>query len=381
MENGMEKKIVLLLSSLDISKEQINLLSDLVEQNIDWFKVVRYAINNKVLMIVWHNLTNLKLSLYLPPYLRRMLNQIYLSTKKDNDLFFNEIEKIKMEFSNYGVSISLLKGAYLIPYIYKDYGIRSMNDIDCLVDYEHSEMISEIMTKLGYMNGIIDIDNLKIKPLTRKEEILWKTSMSNLPPFYKLNNEHSLKYIKVDFSTKLDLNTSYDLTKDFLQHNKNSYLDAPFFFLHLCSHLYKEAVNDTYIKLHKDLNLVKFCDIRQFIISMNKNDLLFAIKYAKKNKLYKSVYYTLYYLNELYDDDYSYYMDLLEVDDDSFLKEYNIVGTTSISVWKKPFIERIFSDNNEDEIENMPMFFNNYKLEHAIQKKGGTNGNDQRIFD
>lgn len=366
----MEQKVVILLSRLDLSEKEKKLLLELINQNIDWFKVVRYAINNKVLMLLWHNITKLKISLYLPPYLRRMLNQIYLSTKKDNEIFFQEINKIKNEFETNGIQISLLKGTYLIPHIYKDYGTRSMNDIDCLVNYKDSALITDIMKKLGYVNGIIDIDNCTIKPLTRKEEILWKTSMTNLPAFYKFNNEHSLKYIKVDFSTKLDFNTDYDLTKEFLQYNKNNFLDKPFFFLHLCCHLYKEAVNDTYIKLHKDLNLIKFCDVREYMLSMKKDELMLAIKYANENKLNKQVYFTLFYLNQLYNEDYNDYINLLDIKDSSFLDEYNIVGTLKTSTWKKTFFERLFSDNNEDEMINTPLFFNNYKLEHATQKKG-----------
>ena len=366
-----EQEVIIKLSKMNMTKEDKNFVIKEVEKGVNWKEIVYLASRNKTLPLLWKNIKELHSESFVPVHIRKMIQYVVIGVRTDNILFLNEFEQIKSLLLQEEVLFLPLKGIYMIPNIYKSCDIRTMGDIDCLVDRKDVTKVQKVMAELGYVQGEIDLAKKEIKPFERFKEIVWNTQMTNMPPFYKLSDESSLGYVKVDFSVCLDFDRNYDLTQKLLKDaNINSELRTVVLFLHVCAHLYKEATNDTYIKLNKDVNLVKFCDVREFLLSHEKENFLdCVVKYANANGLGDALYYSLYYLIQIYGDDYSNTLKRINMSDVDIISYYKKSGSNELIEWKKNIMQRLFSDSNEDEMDYDPEFFKIFEMKHAVTKK------------
>lgn len=370
-EDMKEQEIIIILSRLYLNDQEKKYVIDEVKKGVDWKQIIFWACKNKILPLIWNNIIRLHIESFVPVYMRKMIQYMVMGVKLDNILYLEEFEKIKLLLDREKVFFLPLKGTYLIPNIYKSYSIRTMGDVDCLVSKKNVEKIKKVMEEIGYIQGEIDLIKKEIKPLERFKEIVWNTHMTNMPPFYKLTDKSSLGYIKIDFSVCLDFDRNYELTERLLEDaNSNTKQKKIVLFLHVCAHLYKEAVNDTYIKLNKDINLIKFCDIREFILSQNpKSFLSDVIAYANENGVGDALYYSLYYLTHIYGDDYRDLLSKINVSNSNIINCYKKSGTDELVEWKKSITQRLFSDDNEDELSYNPAFFELFEMKHAVTQK------------
>ena len=75
------------------------------------------------------------------------------------------------------------------------------------------------------------------------------------------------------------------------------------FFLHLCSHLYKEATTLPWIEMHRDMTLYKYADIYLLLSEISENDILAIFNRATVLGLDKICAYTILETVELFDID------------------------------------------------------------------------------
>lgn len=124
-------------------------------------------------------------------------------------------------------------------------------------------------------------------------------------------------------------------------------------------HFYDEAKHTASIAAFKDLNLIKMCDIREFILACVSYDdieqtILFAIKY----KLERALYYTMHCLKTVYNDGFENdTMNSLKIDDTSFLTLFGENTRNEKYSFSKTFWDRFFSCGNHDELKERPKHF------------------------
>lgn len=359
-----EQNLVLLASRLTFSDKDEESLSYLLKQELDWFKIFRIALKNKVLNLFWFNFNTRGYIKMIPPNLERIMHFYYLGTKERNKVYIKDLDMVlsKMYFSH--IDCVPVKGGVLIPSLYKDFGIRTINDVDCMI--KHSDILSVriIMNDLGYIEGDYDSRTNSIVKVSREKNILWKNKMNNLLPFKKLSSSDFVNISEFDFCFSLDLELDYEPINIMIsraeknEDDTNKNLKASDCFIHLCCHLYKEATNAMWVVLGKDLNLIKFCDVREFILQkLNQQEIDNAIKFANEHNLTKAVYFTLYYLNEIYNDGYELeIMKELNISDESFIYMFGNKDYGKDLKWKKTFWERLFADDNNDELKHNPRY-------------------------
>lgn len=353
MDNdSKEKKLILLLCRLTFSEQEKNEIKELVAQTINWMKVYEYSISNKITTLVWNNLKNLDVQYNIPKYLKNILKFAEIGIQKQNELYIRQIEGITNEFKIYNCVCIPVKGSFFIPNMYKDYRIRYMGDIDFLIRKKDIPTAYKVMKEKGYIQGQYIASQNTILPITRKDDITWKLKMSHLYPFVKKIDSEYLGAIKCDFRFALDDRLDPEPINEMIQSYDGNILPA-YRFIHLCTHLYEEAKKEIYIILGKDINLIKFCDIREFVLNfMNENDFEMVIDFASRYCLNTAVYFTLWHLNQIYNDGYEEkIMDRIQIEDTKFLHTFGKTDETQTQVWKKSFWERLFSGYNLDEIE------------------------------
>ena len=187
---------------------------------------------------------------------------------------------------------ALLKGAILFQYYPEGY--RTSNDIDLLVLPSQVSKIGKILTRNGFQQGYIRDD--EFVPATRKEIIESKMMRGETVPYIKKLNLSCMKYLEVDINFSLDYkNGKPDTLRRMLKraHMRNingmsiQTIDCEDFFIHLCSHLYKEATTMPWIEMKRDMTLYKYCDIYMLLSNMDKDETSKMLMRAKELSMEK----------------------------------------------------------------------------------------------
>lgn len=352
-----EQELILLLNRLHFDERTLERIEHLLMTDINWFELFKLAFYHKNVTLCWSNLQKHFPEILLPKYLDDAIRCIYYGFKKRNEAYQKEIKSLISMLNEQGIKVIPVKGSMLIPDIYKDYGIRYSGDADFLIRYRDIENLDRVLTNdMGYTKGNYSVNRGCIEPVSRMEEIKWKVYMSNLFPYCKLveENDLPLKYVKLDFRFALDDTRCYDTVDEIVGFYENSgYVNPIHILTHLCTHFYNEAKYIIALKRYKDLNLIKLCDIREYIYNyFAKKELSDFTDFVKKHGLEKAVYYTFYWLRLVYEDGYEReVLDSLEVDNLDFLTTFGNNTITDQKKFHKSELERLFSCDNVDELK------------------------------
>lgn len=359
MKFTLEQKLIILTSRLTISNEEVKSINAILNDNcFNWFEFAKLALYHKTLSLCFFNIQKHSTQ-HIPKYLREVSTYIDTCTRIRNESYQKEIKDILKKCEDADVTCIPVKGSYLIPLMYKNYGVRFSGDMDFLVKYSDTKKLITLLNENGYMQGNYKEDSHKVEPLSREEKIKWKLYLSNLAPFYKLSKSIFFPYYKLDFRFALDNRLDKKPINEIVDfYVENGYTRPAHYLVHMCCHLYNEAKYNSTIWMAKDLNLIKFCDIREYMLHyVNEAEKNEAIRFSKDYCLEKSIYFAMYYLNLIYSDGYeNQIMDNLNVQDKQFLNSFG-EGKNDESFFKRNFWERFFSCNNKDELASKPSFF------------------------
>lgn len=357
MELEKEMKVVCFFSKVTIKEWEVQSVKEMMEKGASWEKIINYADRNRTLYLVLHNFFQYKLIDLIPGWLVKIIQDSYICNEIRNDEKLKELKYLLMALEERGVKIVPVKGAYLIDEIY-DRRIRTTNDLDALILRKDIPVIIKVMKELGYTDDYYNFKKKCFEPVSSQKKMLYKLKMYNLLPFAK---EGALgNIIFFDLSHSLDFSLNSNVVEEMINSaqliNGRYQLLPEHFLLHMCCHHYREASHTEWIKLGKDLNLMKFCDVREFVIKRTDSVILKKmIQFARKYSLEKAVYFTFYVLKEIYSDGYEDdVLDNLNILDKNFVfmfgeNEYNIAKKGKKSFWRS-----FFDDNNMDEVDERP---------------------------
>lgn len=197
---------------------------------------------------------------------RNSLSAAYEQNIQKNQSFTSCVKMLCEILSSCNCNVAMLKGAYLCAH-YPD-GCRTSNDIDLLVLPKDVTTIGNSLSYAGFKQG--NICNGEFIPATRQEIIKSKMMRGETVPYIKQVNLPFMKFLEVDINFSLDYkNGNNDMLEEMLSKfcftRKNEIsiptLNGTDFFIHICSHLYKEATTLPWIEMHRDMTLYKYCDI------------------------------------------------------------------------------------------------------------------------
>ena len=206
---------------------------------------------------------------------RNSLSVAYEANLAKNRSFYTCLSQLREVLDPINAPYAMLKGAYLCGK-YPE-GCRTSNDIDLLVLPQDVTRISEALTKNGFSQG--NIRNGVFVPATRTEIISSRMLRGELVPFIKEVNLPGMKHFEVDVNFSLDYkNSAEDALSSMLARRERKHLngeeiptlcDADFF-IHLCTHLYKEATTLPWVRMCRDMTLYKYADIYLLLDEMNE---------------------------------------------------------------------------------------------------------------
>lgn len=119
----------------------------------------------------------------------------------------------------------------------------------------------------------------------------------------------------------------------------------------------KEATNAAWIVTDSDVNLIKFCDVREFLLTMNEEQIIEAIRKAIDIGIEQALFYCFYYSNILYPElNLERYFECFDRIDVNDLEKFGEREYGSPQKWKRDFLFRIINGSKE-EIENKDEFY------------------------
>ncbi|WP_418038477.1 nucleotidyltransferase family protein [Paenibacillus xylanilyticus] len=355
-----EERLILLTSKIALTSEEEKQVGTIIEEGFDVGRYTAIAVKHKVLQLSSRHVIRLDHKDKVNMQYKRLFEYNYLGNKEKNNMLFLELANLLRRFEEKGIKVIPVKGVILAPELYGNYGLRTLNDIDFIIRPDDRTKVSNALLEEGYDIGDYDWASQEIIPAKKEEALMWKMNAGNLHPHVKMFENPFLKCVRVDFSYDVDLQKDFQATQSLMQNAKESTLlgikvnrlDPIDFLLHISIHLYKEASNVKWITMGEELSLIKFCDFREYLLSINEQlDWHMVYKRAQQLNAVSSMYYSLFFCNLLYRENYGnefmanvQEMNIAEID------QFGQADYNRKVQWEKPFIERFFSDSNRDQL-------------------------------
>lgn len=361
MVKEIEKNLICLLSRINLNKNEKKEISNLLEQEISWSYIFEVTLKNKCHLLVFENLKKFEIESDEYSKYSQIVKCMSFYNSFNLKLKYEELN-LFLERLPEEVKVVPVKGAHLIKNMYKSSYIRATNDFDFLFKKKDLSIIKNTLNNLGYYQGEYNSKTDTIIPFNAKKRILYNTKMYNLLPYIKIVDDAALKTNLFDFSHSLDFDLRSDIVEEMIDAavliDGVWELKPAHFFIHMCCHHYREGSHASWILIGKDLNIIKFCDVREYVINcMKHDDILEAIDFSKKHNLQKAVYFTIYFVREIYNTGFeNEILNSLDISDKSFLYEYGKNEYDEVKTRKKDFWSSLFDPNNKDEIQELPKF-------------------------
>lgn len=273
--NPKEQELFLRLCHfLSPSKEQIELLlPDSATPH-----VLGQLFFNRTAAIAYDTLKQMDLLNKVNREFRNSLAAAYQQNLEKNNSFFICLEMLSEILQHCKGKYTMLKGALLCS-LYPP-GYRTCNDIDLLVRPENVSDIGNALMEAGFKQGHIRNGTFKIA--SRREIIESKMMRGETVPYILEVDLPYIKFLEVDINFSLDYKNGTTEVINSMLSKTTTYpvgdceidvLNKYDFFIHLCSHLYKEATTLPWIQMHRDMTLYKFCDLYFLLNTFTVSDI------------------------------------------------------------------------------------------------------------
>ena len=307
---GVNEKLTVLLARTTFSAAAIEEVGLMLQRPLDWYAVLNACIRNKTLALAWRNLKELKLTKNVPKKIREVGAFYAAGVAQKNAALFSQFHEVSNALKASGIRFAPLKGLVLVNEIYT-MDSRQMADFDLMISKDDCRRVRHTLNSLGFVEGEYDSTSRSVRPIDRHKKVLWSLYMYNLPPFIKVLDNQYLDTVEVDFTFDIRFESKQSAADAFL--SRASYY-APLncdalmpeeFLIHLCCHLYKEAKNILWVEMEVDFNLIKFCDVREYTMRVLPSlDLDRFVSLARQYEVEEAIYFTFYFLSEIYQDGY-----------------------------------------------------------------------------
>lgn len=333
-------------------------LEKLLNNNLDFPYILGQLLFNRVGATAFYVLKKAELLHKLNREFRNTLKSIYNINKEKTNSFSTSLNILAGILDSANFKYAILKGGYLIN-LYEP-GLRTSNDIDILINQEDISKLSTLLKANGFVQGYIRNDTFKAA--TRIEVLNSRMNRGETVPFIKKVNLPQMEYLEIDINFSLDFKAKQEtnLVKTFLDESQKLVqsekyflftLSKPYFLIHLCTHLYKEATVLNWVEMGRDLSLYKFVDIYLFIyLFITKDFAKELITLIQKYGLEKECYYSFLYTNKLFNinnENFNTVIEKIKPKDVSFLKQIISPTDGKIFQYNVDFISWVFSTNRK----------------------------------
>jgi hypothetical protein len=116
----------------------------------DWQNLLEISTIQRITSLLWHRLKQKNMQTLVPETSATQLKEAYRRNTLDNLRFKRELILLLSALNAERIPLILLKGIVLANTVYENIGLREMNDIDVLAQFEDLKRIADILMDMGY---------------------------------------------------------------------------------------------------------------------------------------------------------------------------------------------------------------------------------------
>jgi hypothetical protein len=310
-----EQRILIAFSMLDAHRVREE-IEALFAGRLDWPWIIMQAMHHRTLSMQWETLKRLDLlrgagRSGLSKNWLAYCEQLSRASSKRNHTWLERLEWIFAAFETAGIEAVCIKGGALIGDIY-DARARMLGDIDTLVKNEDRKAVRDVLSGLGFQQGVIDPVTATIQPLSREKRLFWSMTAHLMPKFTLDLREPDCPFLR--FAVGFDLfdpgdNQSYPSAPVLSRRVRKSAVshiyvaDDADTVVTLCAHIFRDGTSATMGFAGDNWNLWKFCDFRSKLTQLDPAEVGPVLKpRLEKAGLQKAFYYALHYTEAVYGD-------------------------------------------------------------------------------
>ncbi|MDF3139848.1 MULTISPECIES: nucleotidyltransferase family protein [unclassified Streptomyces] len=355
-----ESDLLLALTWLRLLPEQVEACRQHLRdhrERFDWGFFIDQAGRHKVLPLIGHHIARHRLhhsgdGKPLIPHFDTYA-AVYQGNRLRNEALGEEFGPVLDDLTASGIPYAVRKGPALAEGLYKDPGLRRMNDLDLLLRRDDVDGVGQVLRAHGYAQGHPTATGTVVEPFDRRTRAFWRLHVNNELPFHKPGNRLGVDVFAIDLCLDVFQHrpTSGSAVGDLLARRRSARLFGRQTFtlslsdqmLDLCAHFHKEATARYYIEAGADLHLLKFLDIALMGDRVSRaSGWEDVVRKAYEYQASSVVYFALQHVAWLYPTAVPKdRLAELRPDSTDLLDEYGALdGDTER--WQLPFLERLF---------------------------------------
>jgi len=273
-----------IIGQIRVSKGQNS--ESVVLADDDWQNIYNISLEEGVAPYLYYCINKSESELIIPESIKNKFIKISQNVLARNTRLYHELSKVLRLFSENGITVIVLKGAYLSEKVYPHNGLRPMGDIDLLVKIKDIPKVQELLFEIGFSQA----EHFSIKEQCEKSHHLIPFINRNgimIEIHWKLSRHlQSTSQFGIDGLWKRSVELSLATNAKTLTLSLEDHL------LHLCIHT---SIHHFFI-----LWLKSFCDIALMIQYFQEEiDWEKFKRHARKWKVDRSLYLTLRFVEEL----------------------------------------------------------------------------------
>lgn len=316
-----EDRLLILFARCELTKSDISQITELLNDNLDWGYIVLNSLFNRTASMLYEHLVSNKLLNYVQDKIYLLYRTYYTYYKRRQLKSREEFTQVIKCLNENDIKYAVLKGIALCDKAYSRVSIfmREFGDLDVLVIKEHVAKVEKIIRDLGYVQGEYDIYTGEVTEASRRDILFFRMLSHQTHEYIKRCYED--KYVGNTGTYSIDINFSIlegdtgnkkISTEKLMENLQKVYIDRDNFYLtlenelfllQLCTHLYRDAYSAAHKVKFENVTLLKFCDIREFILSCGNNfDWRLFLDISRKYNIENETYFTLYFTEYIYKD-------------------------------------------------------------------------------
>lgn len=147
-----EDRVIPLVARTELAPARREALRGLLSRPLRWDRLLPQARRAGVLPLLSHHLRqDPAIRALAPARVRLALEEVRYQTVGRNLCLFQALQEVLHGFASRGIPVIPLKGAYLIPEVYRRFDVRTASDLDLLVRREDLRRIDSTLKGLGYV--------------------------------------------------------------------------------------------------------------------------------------------------------------------------------------------------------------------------------------
>lgn len=286
-----------------------NVLNTVNYSQIDWNNLLMQATIHRVSGVLYRQFAE---DTNAPRWFREVLKQTYYFSRDTGNRKAQVFYSVLAALDKKGIVAIVLKGMYLAPFLYKDYGIRGFSDLDILVKKTDLQKVYATLKEFDFVQGEYNSREDRIVPCPDKTIKERAEELQHDSPFIKIDRVAGVPLIfQIEVHTRLEtifdntLMKTENLVSDRIRYKipggYTNRLANEDMLVHLCYHNYwhTQSLQDVY-KL-RDIMLRQYMDIRLLIKSVEIDWRKIEEK-KQDSRLWIPLCYSLYFCHKIFED-------------------------------------------------------------------------------